>query len=149
MHWDLASDPVSHEQRQGRIQRYAGLGIRGAIARYLGAAALVATATSSEPWVQLATVADAQLADASGLKPWWILPGAETEKILFAVATGEQEARFKWLQEQVLLYRPHWGTQIKKICWSCSDATATLPLTRFGGPRLNCRPISVLRSPTQ
>jgi hypothetical protein len=105
VHWDLASDPVSHEQRQGRIQRYAGLAIRMAIAQQLRTAALTGIAAHSSPWTELAKVADANLADASGMKPWWILPGAATENILFTVPTSEQEARFKWLQEQVLLYR--------------------------------------------
>jgi hypothetical protein len=105
VHWDLASDPVSHEQRQGRIQRYAGLAIRTAIAQQLGAAALAGATPHTSPWMDLAGLAESNLADRSGLKPWWILPGAKTENILFTVPTSEQEARFKWLQEQVLLYR--------------------------------------------
>ena len=105
VHWDLASDPVSHEQRQGRIQRYAGLAIRTAIAQQLGAAALAGAGPHASPWVDLAGLAESTLADRSGLKPWWILPGAKTENILFTVPTSEQEARFKWLQEQVFLYR--------------------------------------------
>lgn len=105
VHWDLASDPVSHEQRQGRIQRYAGVAVRAALAQQLGTAVLSGAGPYASPWVDLAKFADSTLADDSGLKPWWILPGAETENILFTVPTSEQEARFKWLQEQVLLYR--------------------------------------------
>jgi hypothetical protein len=96
---------VSHEQRQGRIQRYAGLAVRAAIAQQLGTALLAGGAPHGSPWVDLAKLADSTLADDSGLKPWWILPGAETQNILFTVPTSEQETRFKWLQEQVLLYR--------------------------------------------
>lgn len=105
VHWDLASDPVSHEQRQGRIQRYAGLAIRTAIAQQLGPTTLAGALPHASPWVSLAKLADSTLADGSGLKPWWILPGAKTENILFTVPTSEQEARFRRLQEQVLLYR--------------------------------------------
>jgi len=105
VHWDLASDPVAHEQRQGRIQRYAGLGVRAAIAQRLGTEVLEAVAPRVSPWSRLSELADSTLADDSGLKPWWILHGAETENILLTVPTSEQETRFRWLQEQVLLYR--------------------------------------------
>jgi hypothetical protein len=67
--------------------------------------ALAGATPHASPWVDLAGLAESTLADASGLKPWWILPGAKTENVLFTVPTSEQEARFKWLQEQVLLYR--------------------------------------------
>ncbi len=107
VHWDLAPDPVAHEQRQGRIQRYGGLSIRTALAKLLGQDVLAAQKASSSPWAELASRADKEpsLNDGSGLKPWWILPGAEVQNIIFSVPTSEQEARFKLLQEQVLLYR--------------------------------------------
>lgn len=104
-HWDLASDPVSHEQRQGRIQRYGGIAIRLALAELLGSELLSAGEVTTSPWVRLADIADKTLADQSGLKPWWILEGAETQNVLFSLPTSEQEAKFRWLQEQVLLYR--------------------------------------------
>ena len=104
-HWDLASDPVSHEQRQGRIQRFGGIAVRVAIAGLLGSEVLSPSEMTTSPWVRLAEIAEDTLADPSGLKPWWILQGAETQNVLFSVPTSEQEAKFRWLQEQVLLYR--------------------------------------------
>jgi len=105
VHWDLAPDPVSHEQRQGRIQRYGGLAIRSRIAQLLGADVLGTARQTTSPWQDLALRAESTIADASGLKPWWILDGAETENVMLSVPTSEQEAHYKWLQEQVLLYR--------------------------------------------
>lgn len=104
VHWDLASDPVSHEQRQGRIQRYAGLGIRQGIARVLSDE-VIGKSDATSPWGELACLAEVELADSSGLKPWWVLNGSETENVMLTVATSEQNARYSWLQEQVLLYR--------------------------------------------
>ena len=104
-HWDLASDPVSHEQRQGRIQRYGGIAIRRSLANLLGGKILSPSEGNVSPWVRLADMAEKTMADASGLKPWWILEGAETQNVLFSVPTSEQEGKFRWLQEQVLLYR--------------------------------------------
>jgi len=104
-HWDLATDPVSHEQRQGRIQRYGGLAVRKAIARLLGGEIMSRGEVLTSPWIRLADLAETRLADDSGLQPWWILQGAETQNVLFSIPTSEQEAKFRSLQEQVLLYR--------------------------------------------
>ncbi|MGO8735855.1 MAG: helicase-related protein [Terriglobia bacterium] len=105
VHWDLAYDPISHEQRQGRIQRYGGIGVRLAIANQLGPEIFSTMMDHGSPWKALASRAEKVLGDLSGMKPWWILPGAEIQNILFAVPMSEQETHFKWLQEQVLLYR--------------------------------------------
>jgi len=105
IHWDLASDPVSHEQRQGRIQRYAGLGVRQGIAVALGKDVLGSEPIPVSPWSELASQAETTLGDQSGLKPWWVLNGSETENVMLTVPTSEQNARYRWLQEQVLLYR--------------------------------------------
>jgi len=53
----------------------------------------------------LADIAEKTLADPSGLKPWWILEGGETQNVLFSLPTSDEEGKFRWLQEQVLLYR--------------------------------------------
>jgi hypothetical protein len=87
-HWDLASDPVSHEQRQGRIQRFGGIAVRKAIADLLGGEVLSPSEMTTSPWVRLADVAENTLADESGLRPWWILKGAETQNIVFSVPTS-------------------------------------------------------------
>lgn len=107
VHWDLAPDPVAHEQRQGRIQRYGGLSIRAALANKLGEDVLSDLLAHRSPWAELAARAEREpsFQDELGLKPWWILPGAEVENVIFQVPASEQQVRWKQLQDQVRHYR--------------------------------------------
>ena len=105
IHWDLCSNPVDLEQREGRIQRYGGLATRQAIATRLGNEALHAIESGKSPWDKLAELAEEQLGDESGLKPWWVCDGAEIERHVFHVPLSEQAQRLEWVQEQRLLYR--------------------------------------------
>ena len=105
IHWDLCSNPVDLEQREGRIQRYGGLATRQAIAALLGDEALQVIGPGQSPWSKLAELAEERLGDESGLKPWWICDRAEIERYVFHVPLSEQAQRLKWVQEQRLLYR--------------------------------------------
>ena len=105
VHWDLCSNPVDLEQREGRIQRYGGLGTRQVIASRLGKEALHSLDPGESPWFKLAELADQHLGDDSGLAPWWVCDGAEIERYVFDVPLSEQEQRLQWVQEQRLLYR--------------------------------------------
>ncbi len=49
-HWNLPSNPVDLEQREGRIHRYKGLVIRRNIVRQFGLAALKRNKTYRDPW---------------------------------------------------------------------------------------------------
>jgi hypothetical protein len=93
------------EQREGRIQRYAGLAVRRRLAIVLGqeVAADIATAAMS-PWRCLQNHAD-RLVDKSGLCPWWVLEGAEIRRHVFQRPFGRDIARFNTLREQRMIYR--------------------------------------------
>jgi len=90
---------------RGEFSVTAVIAIRRSLANLLGGKILSPSEGNVSPWVRLADMAEKTMADASGLKPWWILEGAETQNVLFSVPTSEQEGKFRWLQEQVLLYR--------------------------------------------
>jgi hypothetical protein len=105
VHWDLCSNPVDLEQREGRIQRYGGLATRQAIADRLGGEAMQCLKRGESPWHRLGQLAEARLGDETGLAPWWICDGAEINRYIFDVPLSEQAYRLKWVQEQRLLYR--------------------------------------------
>jgi len=105
VHWDLSRNPVDWEQREGRIQRYGGLAIRRAIASQLGAKLWSSLKSGTSPWEQLAAMADDELADDSGLKPWWICPGADIKRYVFDVPLSEQKYQLQWIRRQRMLYR--------------------------------------------
>jgi len=102
-HWDLPGNPVDLEQREGRIDRYAGLATRQALAARLGRTRLGA---GESPWADLAARAEAAFADdPAGLAPWWICEGASIERIVFDVPLSEARQKLERLKEQRLLYR--------------------------------------------
>lgn len=105
VHWDLAPNAVDLEQREGRVQRFAGLSVRRRIADRLGEPCVRATEFGASPWRTLAAQAEATLADASGLAPWWVCEGADIERCVLDVPTSEQRARLEILQAQRGLYR--------------------------------------------
>lgn len=104
-HWDLPGDPVDLEQREGRVDRYAGIATRRVLAaRYAPAAFDVAEGES--PWAVLAgRIEEKFRSDPTGLAPWWITEGARVRRIVFDVPLSEAQARFEELRQQRMLYR--------------------------------------------
>ena len=117
VHWDLSSNPVDIEQREGRVDRYAGLSVRRVIASKLGDKVLREiqncrnlgreAPTRKSPWCEIETLAESQLAteDASGMSPWWILDGATIERIIFRTPASEETSRWERLSRDRWLYR--------------------------------------------
>lgn len=101
LHWDLPSNAVDLEQREGRIQRYGGLAIRRAMAS--GVEDL--PRDGSSPWPELADRAEEGLGDESGLAPWWVCEGARILRYVFDVPLSEQAHKLRLLQDQRLKYR--------------------------------------------
>jgi len=101
-HWDLPAGPVALEQREGRVTRHAGLSVRRALAKL---PAGKRTPDGGSPWVSLARQAEAECADATGLSPWWIAPGASVQRMLFSVPGSEIEGRMAALSHERAIYR--------------------------------------------
>ncbi len=104
-HWDLCAGPVALQQREGRVSRFAGLGVRRAIVRKLAVDTHLIDQERGSPWKQLASTAEDQLADESGLAPWWILSGAEHKTFIFEAPGSEQRQRLAHLHRELALYR--------------------------------------------
>lgn len=106
VHWDLCGSPVDLEQREGRIQRYASLTIRRALADKVGDDALAAVIGERvSPWVVLKKLAEKSHSDDAGLSPWWTSPDAHVRRYIFALPGGRDAIRFGRLQDERLLYR--------------------------------------------
>ena len=105
-HWDLPSNPVDLEQREGRISRFGGLVVRRPLAQLVGDRALADTArTGGSPWCHLERHARTQHSDAIGLRPWWQFADAGIERHAFSLPQSRDAARFQRLRKQRLLYR--------------------------------------------
>ncbi|WP_224246033.1 DEAD/DEAH box helicase [Hyalangium gracile] len=101
LHWDLPTNPIDLEQREGRIRRFAGRAIRRALAERF----TEHEPKDMSPWVFHAGQAQQQLADASGLCPWWVYPGATVHRYILDVPLSEESARLASLKEERWLYR--------------------------------------------
>lgn len=105
LHWDLCSSPLELEQREGRIQRYAGLAVRRRLVKLLQGELGSDPAGSGSLWVRIEAAANARFRDASGLSPWWVLEGAHVERFVFSLPQSRDLEKFKLLKEQRLIYR--------------------------------------------
>jgi len=119
VHWNLPSNPVDLEQREGRINRRDGLAIRRAIAREWPIKRL-AGARTGEPLSFWEHVFDA-IGNADdvqrykhGLYPHWVFEprGGQVERIrrhLFFYADSQDANRYEELKERLALYRLVFG----------------------------------------
>lgn len=81
-HWNLPSNPVDFEQREGRVHRYKGHVVRRSVAASLGLGALQGTAVGTDPWESLFSIARTQrAAGTNDLVPYWVFNGNGKFKI--------------------------------------------------------------------
>ena len=107
MHWDLCPSPIELEQREGRIQRFAGLAVRRRLQQLEQGGLLeqAAPAKHSSLWKRVETLANEKYLDRSGLSPWWVLDGAAVSRFVFNLPQSRDLEKFKLLREQRLIYR--------------------------------------------
>jgi uncharacterized membrane protein YkvA (DUF1232 family) len=119
VHWNLPSNPVDLEQREGRINRRDGLAIRRAIAREWPIKRLAQAASGAHPsfWERVFAVV-AAAPDTQrykhGLYPHWVFEprGGQVERIrrhLFFYADSQDANRYEELKERLALYRLVFG----------------------------------------
>lgn len=105
VHWDLPSNPVDLEQREGRIARYAGLLVRRPMALDLKTQALAEVSIGYSPWKNVAALAEKGNQEGDGLAPWWIYDNATLSRHVLTLTKSREHMRFDHLQRQRLLYR--------------------------------------------
>ncbi|SVD98918.1 uncharacterized protein METZ01_LOCUS451772, partial [marine metagenome] len=74
VHWNLPSNPVDLEQREGRVHRFKGHAVRKNVADCYGKQAV--DASDGDAWDRLFELAAENICeDGGGLKPYWVFPG--------------------------------------------------------------------------
>ena len=109
VHWNLPSNPVDLEQREGRVHRYKGHAIRKNLARIYGDAALADD--EGDPWERVfsAAVASRTIGE-SDLVPYWVHPGeAAIERYVPALPLSKEVSRLTELKRSLALYRLVFG----------------------------------------
>jgi len=105
VHWNLPSNPVDLEQREGRVHRYKGHAVRKNIAAAFASAAKNFTA---DPWSAMFEAARQSRADGENdLFPFWVTPNGEANLrrslVLYRMVFGQnrQEDLVEFLLSQL------------------------------------------------
>jgi hypothetical protein len=109
VHWNLPTNPVDFEQREGRIHRFKGHAVRKNVAADHRARAL--RSEESDPWV--AAFAEAEKSrplHLDELWPWWVYRGAaRIERWVLSMPLSREVEKERLLQRRRALYRLAFG----------------------------------------
>lgn len=127
-HWNLPSNPVDMEQREGRVHRYKGYAVRKNIASKYGAAVRSGGSGSAlDPWDELFALAVADRpAGTSDLVPYWIYElegGACVERRVMALPMSRDETRYRRLKRSLALYRMVFAQPRQEDLLACLEQT--------------------------
>jgi len=109
VHWNLPSNPVDFEQREGRVHRFKGHAVRKNVAAAHRAEAL--SSDTPDPWTAAFLAAEeAREAGANDLWPWWTYPGdSKIERWIPSFPLSKDQDREDLLKKQLVLYRLAFG----------------------------------------
>lgn len=112
VHWNLPSNPVDLEQREGRVHRYKGHAVRKNIAERYGLDALSKIHQNGDPWEMLFQLASqCKPIGQSDLIPYWIFEegSARIERRIPMLPYSKEVAKLKHLKKGLALYRMVFG----------------------------------------
>lgn len=104
VHWNLPSNPVDFEQREGRVNRYAGHAVRKNVA----AAHWDDVLQSPDPcaWRAAFDAASQVPTEVGDFSPWWIYPGdARIQRVLVPYPLSRDIEKYDQLRSALTLYR--------------------------------------------
>ncbi|MYC87151.1 MAG: DEAD/DEAH box helicase [Gemmatimonadales bacterium] len=110
MHWNLPSNPVDLEQREGRVHRYKGHAVRKNVATKHGDEVLASG--SKDVWHALFEAARDQSTNGVGLVPYWLFPlddGAYIERHVPALPLSRDASQLEALKRSLAVYRMVFG----------------------------------------
>ncbi|WBY02789.1 helicase-related protein [Ramlibacter tataouinensis] len=130
VHWNLPSNPVDLEQREGRVHRYKGYAVRKNVARRFG---LGVRAQSEEglrdPWTHMFRLAAGEKpTGATDLIPYWIFEaegGASIERRVMAMPLSRDELRYRRLRRSLALYRLVFAQPRQDDLLACLEESAS------------------------
>ena len=111
VHWNLPSNPVDLEQREGRVHRYKSHAVRknvASVVRNNGHA----FAPGANPWPGLFKSAERHAHRTSEIVPYWVFPvenGAYIERHVPTLPLSREAARLPALRGSLAVYRMVFG----------------------------------------
>jgi len=113
VHWNLPTNPVDLEQREGRVHRYKCHAVRKNIAKAFRKDIFNQGEILADPWQALFTLAREQYGDSvSELQPFWIFPdeeGAKIERHVPALPLSRDNQKLAALRQSLAVYRMVFG----------------------------------------
>lgn len=108
-HWNLPSNPVDLEQREGRIHRYKGHAVRKNVTAKYGSDALAKSV--SDVWDTVFALGCINRAEhENDLVPYWLFPGnAKIERHVAALPFSREIDRLHGLRRSLAIYRMVFG----------------------------------------
>lgn len=105
VHWNLPSNPIDLEQREGRVNRYQSLVVRRRVVQ-----AVTGAETPSTNWESLFKAAESP-AWGTDLVPYWHYPqgDAKIRRLIPSLAFSEEARRYPNMQKILSLYRLAFG----------------------------------------
>jgi hypothetical protein len=111
VHWNLPSNPVDLEQREGRVHRFKGHAVRKNVAMQHGAASLEEGAV--DPWeAMFQDAARSRPSDANDIVPFWVYApqgGARIERHVLSFPLSREVTRLQELSKSLAVYRMAFG----------------------------------------
>ena len=104
IHWDLPSNPVDIEQREGRVRRYGSLAVRRQLAARFGRV----ESGRDSPWRAIARKAAATTPSngaSGGMTPWWVCPWATVLRRVYVPKLSRIDGDLSRLLDALALYR--------------------------------------------
>ena len=113
VHWNLPTNPVDLEQREGRVHRYKGHAVRRNVASTLGPDLLKSgLPDDTDPWDMLFDQAASTRAEADGeMVPYWVFHQgpAKIERLVPMLPFSRDTARLPQLRKALAAYRLAFG----------------------------------------
>lgn len=106
VHWNLPSNPVDMEQREGRVHRYKGHAVRKNLTSTFG---VEFSGVGTDPWAYMfSRAAETRGADQNDLIPYWVFPlsnGAQIERHVCAPPLSRDIDRLESIRRTMAIYR--------------------------------------------
>jgi hypothetical protein len=112
VHWNLPSNPVDLEQREGRVHRYKGHAVRKNIAERYGLRALESWSRNGDPWEYMFALAERdRQPGVSELVPFWVFEEGQwrVERRVPLLPFSREVGKLKRLKRGLALYRVVFG----------------------------------------
>lgn len=104
VHWNLPTNPVDFEQREGRVNRFAGHAVRKNVAQWHWEDVL--QSTDARAWRAAFEAAKQTRTGLGEFSPWWVYPGAaRIHRVIAHFPMSRDFAKYKRLTTALTLYR--------------------------------------------